>query len=45
LAGQKFGEFAHFEHFVKKSLANEWFSQKIIIVSRNLDGFSLANQE
>jgi len=40
---EKFGEFTCFEH-----LENVWqinrFSQKVIIVSRNLDGFSLANQ-
>jgi len=37
----KFGEFTHFEHLAKKSLANDRFSQMIIIISRNLDDFSL----
>jgi len=43
--GQKFGEFTHFEHLVKKVWQMNRFSQEVIIVSRNLDGFSLANQE
>jgi len=44
LAGQKFGEFTRFEHLVKKVWWMNRHSQKVIIVSRNLDGFSLANQ-
>jgi len=43
LVGVKFDEFTRFEHLAKTSLANEWISQKLIIVSRNLYGFSLAN--
>jgi len=39
--GVKFGEFTHFEYLVKESLVND---QKVIIVSINLDGFSLANR-
>jgi len=45
LAGQKFGgEFTHFEHLAKKIQQMNRFNQKVIIVNRNLDGFSLANQ-
>jgi len=44
LAGIKFGEITRFEHLVKKVWQMNRFSQKVIIVSRNLDGFSLANQ-
>jgi len=40
----KFGEFTRFEHLAKKVWRMNRFSQKVIIVSRNLDGFSLANQ-
>ena len=44
LAGEKFGELTHFEHLVKESL---WrinrSANKLLIVSTNLDGFSLAN--
>jgi len=39
----KFGEFTRFEHLAKKVWRMNRFSQKVIIVSRNLDGFSLAN--
>jgi len=42
--GQKFDEFTCFEHLAKKVWQMNRFSQKVIIVSRNLDGFSLANQ-
>jgi len=42
--GQKFGEFTRFEHLAKKVWQMNRFNQKVIIVSRNLDGFSLANQ-
>jgi len=45
LAERKFGEFTYFEHLVKKVWQMNRFSQKVIIVSRNLNGFSLANQE
>jgi len=41
----KFGEFTHFEHLAKKVWRMNRFNQKVIIVSRNLDGFSLENQE
>jgi len=41
---EKSGEFTHFEHLAKKVWRMNRFSQKAIIVSRNLDGFSLANQ-
>jgi len=44
LGRQKFGEFTHFEHWRRKVWQMNKFSQNIIIVSRNLDGFSLANQ-
>jgi len=40
LAGQKFGEFTRFEHLAKKVWRMNRFSQKVIIVSRNLDDFS-----
>jgi len=40
--GIKFGKFTHFEHLVKNVWRMNRFSQKVIIVSRNLDGFSLA---
>jgi len=42
---EKFGEFTRFEHLAKKVWRMNRFSQKdkVIIVSRNLDGFSLAN--
>jgi len=43
LAGIKFGEFTHFEHLVKKVWQINRFSQKVIIVNRNLDGFRLVN--
>jgi len=43
LAGQKFGEFTHFEQLAEKVWQMNRFSQKVIIVSRNLDGFSLVN--
>jgi len=42
--GLKFGKFTRFEHLGKKVWQMNRFSQKIIIVSRNLDGFSLVNQ-
>jgi len=45
LAGQKFGKFTHFEHLAKKVGRMIKFNQKVIIVSRNLDGFGLVNQE
>jgi len=38
LAGKKFGEFTCFEHLVEKVWLMNKFSQKVIIVSRNLDG-------
>ena len=44
LAGRKFGKFTHFEHLAKKVWQMNRFSQKVMIVSRNLDGFSLENQ-
>jgi len=44
LAGQKFGEFTRFEHLAKKVWRMNRFSQKVINVSINLDGYSLANQ-
>jgi len=44
LAEQKFGEFTRFEQLAKKVWRMNRFSQKVIIVSRNLDGFSLVNQ-
>jgi len=40
----KFGEFTRFKHLAKKVWQMNRFSQKVIIASRNLDGFSLANQ-
>jgi len=40
----KFGKFTCFEQLARKVWQMNRFSQKIIIVSRNLDGFSLANQ-
>jgi len=40
----KFGEFTRYEHLVKEVWQINRFSQKVIIVSRNLDGFSLVNQ-
>jgi len=33
---QKFGKFTHFEHLAKKLWQMNRFSQKVIIVSRNL---------
>jgi len=42
--GVKFGEFTRFEHLAKKAWQMNRFSQKVIIVSRNLDGFSSANR-
>jgi len=36
LAGLKFGEFTRFEHLAKKVWQMNRFSQKVIIVSRNL---------
>jgi len=44
LAGEKFGKFSCFEHLAKKVWQMNRFTQKVINVSRNLDGFSLANQ-
>jgi len=44
LAGQKFGKFTHFEQLVEQVWQMNRFSQKVIILSRNFDGFSLANQ-
>jgi len=44
LAGQKFGELTHFEHLAKKVWRMNRFSQKVMIVSGNLDGFSLTIQ-
>jgi len=41
--GVKFGEFTCFEHLAKKVWRMNGFSQKVIIVSINLDGFSLMN--
>jgi len=38
LAGIKFYEFTCFEHLAKKVWQMNRFSQKVIIVSRNLDG-------
>jgi len=42
--GVKFGEFTCFEHLAKKVWQMNGFSQKVIIISRNLDDFSLVNQ-
>jgi len=39
----KFGEFIRFEHLAKKVWQMNRFSHKVIIVSRSLEGFSLAN--
>jgi len=47
LAGEKFDKLTYFEHLAKKVWQMNRFSQKVIpviVVSRNLDGFSLANQ-
>jgi len=40
---EKFAEFTRFEHLAKKVWRMNRFSQKVILVSTNLDGFSLAN--
>jgi len=40
---EKFGEFTCFEHLAKKVWQMNRFSQKVIIVSKNWNGFSLAN--
>jgi len=37
--GVKFGKFTHFEHLAKKDWQMNRFSQKVIIVNRNLDDF------
>jgi len=42
---EKFGEFTCFKHLAKKFWRMNRFNQKVIIVSRNLDSFSLVNQE
>jgi len=42
--GRKFGEFTFLSTGEKVWQMNR-FSQKVIIVSRNLDGFSLANHQ
>jgi len=39
----KFGEFTRFAHLAKKVWQMNKLSKKVIIVSRNLDGFSLVN--
>jgi len=44
LAVITFGKFTCFEHLGKKVWRMNRFSQKVIIISRNLGGFSLANQ-
>jgi len=41
----KFGEFTHYEHLAKKVWQMNRFNQKVVTVSRNLNGFSLVNQE
>jgi len=41
LAGRKFDEFTHFEHLAKKVWQMNRFSQKVMIVSRNLDGWMI----
>ena len=41
--GGKFGELTLFEHLGKESLANYRSANRLLIVSTNLDGFSLAN--
>jgi len=43
LVVEKFDKFTRFEHLVKKVWRINRFSQKVIIVSRNLDIFSLVN--
>ena len=40
----KFGELTCFEHLAKESLANYRSANRFLIVSTNLDGFSLANR-
>jgi len=41
---EKFGKFIHFEHLaLKKVWRMNRFSQRVIIVSRNLNGFGLVN--
>ena len=40
----KFGELTRFEHLAKESLANYRSANRLLIVSTNLDGFSLANR-
>jgi len=41
--GIKFGKFTRFKHLAEKVWRMNRLSQKVIIVSRNLDDFSLAN--
>ena len=43
MAGVKFGEMTRFEHLAKESLANYRSANRLLIVSTNLNGFSLAN--
>ena len=40
----KFGELTRFEHLAKEILANYRSTNRLLIVSTNLDGFSLANR-
>ena len=42
--GVKFGELTRFEHLAKESLANYRSANRLLIVSANLNGFSLANR-
>ena len=41
----KFGELTRFEHLAKESLGNYRSTNRLLIVSTNLNGFSLANRQ
>ena len=41
--GEKFGKLTRFEHLAKESLVNNRSANRLLMISTNLDGFSLAN--
>ena len=43
MAGGNIGELTHFEHLAKENLVNNRSANRLLMISTNLDGFSLAN--